>query len=108
MNNNLARAVVDLINQPIVYGLAVLMTLLVIGYRYRWISLPRTVALLNWSAVVGLAIGWPLFYVLCVLEGDIRDIDLVSIVVMLTFLPVYVCALVLLFFYPRKPRIDAA
>ena len=107
MKNNIVHAVMNLTNLPMVYGCAVLMTLLVIGYRYRWISVPRPVALLSWLAVVGIAVGLPLYYLLYILDSDAAGDNFFSIVQMLSFLPVYLCALVLLFFYPKKQGINA-
>lgn len=108
MTNDALSAVLGMVNLPVVYACAVALSLLVIGRKYRLLNVPRSVALASWYVVVGAACSWLLFHVLYLLTGDGRDIGLASLVHVLTFVPVYACALVLTFFYPRKRPVDAA
>ena len=106
MNNNDISVVLSKVNLPIVYACAVILTLLVIGRRYRLFDIPRLVALSSWYVVVVAACGWLLFHLLYLATGDKRDVGLASLVHVLTFVPVYLCALVLAFYYPGKPALD--
>jgi small neutral amino acid transporter SnatA (MarC family) len=93
------------LNPFVIYGFAVFLTLLVILRRTRPLALPRPLALISWYTVLALAVSWLVFHIAYFLNHDPRDVGLAVIGRILGFTPVYVCALIVLFMYPRKtPR----
>ena len=86
----------------LVYGFAIFLTLLVISNRTRLVTLPRPLVLFSWYAVIAIAVSWLLFHFVYLLSHDSRDVGLAVIARILQFSPVYLCALIVLFMYPKK------
>jgi len=99
-------ALTSSLNPFVVYGFAVFLTLLVILNRARLVILPRPLVLVSWYTVVVLAVSWLLFHGVYIFTHDAGRSRLVSFALILSFSPVYVCALIVLFMYPRKPPSD--
>ena len=85
-----------------IYGIVAIPTLLVLLDRLRLFKLPRPLLLLSWYAVVLLATSWLLFHVIYFFAHNPRDSGLATIARGLSFLPIYVYALILAFVYPMK------
>jgi hypothetical protein len=102
MNMDSIRAHLNELNAFVIYGFAAFFTLLVILNRSRQITLPRPLVLIGWYTVVMLAVSWLLFHLIYFFTHSPRDGGLVLIAGTLSFIPVYVCALIVLFMYPKK------
>lgn len=101
--NAISRILMEL-NLSVVYTIAVALTLIVVLHRTGVFIVPRAMALLSWYLVLFAAACWAFFHIIYLLAGDARDIGLASVVQLLTFVPVYVCALIVVFMYPKKER----
>lgn len=102
MNTDSIAALSNTLNPFVVYGFAAFLTLLVVLNRTQLITLPRPLVLICWYIVVGLAVLWLLFHIVYFFTHNPRDAGLVAIALALSFTPVYLCALILLFMYPKK------
>jgi hypothetical protein len=102
MSMNDIGALMSKLNVFVVYGLAAGLTLLVIVHRVRLVRLPRALVLGCWYAVVAMAFSWLGFHVVYLLSHNPRDSGLAAIARILAFVPIYVCALIVLFMYPKK------
>ena len=102
MSMNDIGALIGKLNVFVVYGLAVVLTALVSVHRLGLARLPRALVLGCWYAVVAMAFSWLAFHVAYFLTHNPRDSGLAAIARMLSFVPVYVCALIVLFMYPKK------
>ena len=103
MDMNYIGSLANTLNPFVVYGLPALLTLGVILHRARVVTLPRPLVLICWYSVVGLASMWLLFHIIYYTGRNPRDSGLVTIARIIGFAPVYLCAVILLFIYPKKP-----
>lgn len=98
------EAFIYALNPFFIYGLTILLTLVVVLNRLRVVKLPRSLVVLSWYAVVVLALSWLLFHVVSLLNSGSQIVGLASIARMLQFVPIYICAVIVLFMYPKKKR----
>jgi hypothetical protein len=92
------------LNLFIIYGFSAFLTLLVILDRKQKIIFARPLILISWWLVVTVAVSWLLFHVVYMLKHEDGASRLVAFSLILSFLPVYVCAVVLLFTYPARRK----
>lgn len=86
----------------VVYGVVAVLTLLVILRKARLIKLPRQFALVTWYAVIVIGLSWLLFFSVYMFLHHDGSSRLAGLAYILSFTPVYICGLVLLFAYPKK------
>lgn len=92
------------INPFLIYGFIILLTLVVVSNKMRLIMLPRLVVTISWFVVIGFALSWLLFHVFALLGTHSQITGLAVIARILQYIPVYICAAVVLFMYPKKVR----
>lgn len=90
------------LNIYLIYGMAAALTVVPILYRTGLLQVPRLVALACWYAVIVIALSWLAFHAAYFATHDPRDAGLATLVRTLAFVPVYSCALIAAFVYPRK------
>lgn len=90
------------VNPYTVYGFTILLTLLVILNRTPILTLPRSLVMVSWYSVVTLALSWLFFHIASLFNSQSQIVGLAVVARMLQFVPVYVCALIVLFMYPKK------
>lgn len=90
------------LNIYLIYGTAAALTVVPILYRTGLLRVPRLVALACWYAVILMALSWLAFHAAYFATHDPRDSGLGTLARTLAFVPVYVCALVTAFAYPKK------
>ncbi|VXC63702.1 membrane hypothetical protein [Massilia sp. 9I] len=102
VNMNSIGALTSKLDIFYVYGFTAFLTLLVILHKLRLVVLPRPLILFSWYGVVGLAASWLAFHSLYFFSHHEGASRLVTYALIFSFIPVYICALVLLFIYPKK------
>ena len=90
------------LNVYFIYGVAAVLTVMLILYRIGLLRVPRSVALACWYAVILMALSWLAFHAAYFATHNPRDSGLATLARTLSFVPVYVCALVSAFAYPKK------
>ena len=90
------------LNPFVIYSVSALLTLLVILDRRKKIALPRIIILVSWYLVITIAVLWLLFHIAYMLKHEDGASRLVAYSLIFSFLPVYICAGILLFIYPRR------
>ena len=90
------------LNIYIIYGTAAALTVVPILYRTGLLRVPRPLALVCWYAVILMAVSWLAFHAAYFATHDPRDSGLGTLARTLAFVPVYACALIVAFAYPRK------
>lgn len=89
-------------NIYLIYGAAVALTVVLTFYRIGVLRVPRWVALVCWYTVILMALLWLAFWAAYFAAHDPRNSGLATLARVLSFLPVYVCALIAAFVYPKK------
>lgn len=90
------------LNIYLIYGTAAALTVVLTLYRIGVLQVPRWVALLCLYSIILMALLWLAFWVSYSAAHDPRDSGLATLARVLSFLPVYGCAQISAFVYPKK------
>ena len=92
------------VNIYVLYGVPAALTVGLILYRNGLLRMPRLLALAVWYAIIVTALFWLVFHMVYFATHNPRDSGMATLANILSFIPVYVCALIAAFVYPRKGR----
>lgn len=90
------------LNIYLIYGAAAVLTVILILNRLDVLMVPRQVALICWYGIILMALSWLAFHAAYYATHDPRDSGLATLAGVLAFVPVYVCALIAAFVYPKN------
>lgn len=90
------------LNIYLIYGTAAALTVVLILYRIGVLGVPHGLATACWYGVIPMVLLWLAVWAAYFAAHDPRDSGLATLARILSFLPVYVCALIAAFVYPRK------
>ena len=101
------KAVIDVMskmNPFVCLAVAVVLMLVVIFRRIDRFGIPRSLALVCWYILVIFSLAWIVFHAVDMFsQGDYLG-GVTSVVLLISYSPVYICAIVAAFMYPKSRR----
>jgi amino acid permease len=87
---------------PILYMvLAISLTLVIVFRKRDRFGISRSIALACWYVLVLFSLLWLAFHVVDLFSQRDRQSGLTSVVYLISFLPVFLCAIIAAFMYPK-------
>jgi hypothetical protein len=81
--------------------LAIALALVVVFRRIDRFGISRSVALACWYVLVLFSLSWLAFHVIDLFSQKDRQSGLTSVVYLISFSPVFLCAIIVAFMYPK-------
>lgn len=81
--------------------LAIALTLVIVFRKMDRFGISRSIALACWYVLVLFSLSWLAFHVVDLFSQKDRQSGLTSVVYLISFLPVFLCAIIVSFMYPK-------
>jgi hypothetical protein len=87
---------------PLLYMvIAIVLTLVVVFRRIDRFGISRSIARACWYVLVLFSVSWLAFHVIDLFSQRDRQSGLTSVVYLISFSPVFLCAIIVTFMYPK-------
>lgn len=94
--------VITKMNPFICFAIAIVMTVVVLMHKLKRFHVSRLLALFCWYFLVIFSVSWLLFHVVDMFTQKENLASVVSYAYIISYTPVYLCAVVAAFMYPKK------